>query len=86
MFVDGRARLLVHERDIPELARGGKGDPHLGDRFPFRPVQADRALKDGDTTVADNWDAPGAAGSNFLVVAKGGTSGAGKFLAAVIAA
>ncbi len=42
------AKLLVHEKDVPQLARGGKGDPHLGDRFPFRPVRADRALKDGE--------------------------------------
>jgi metallo-beta-lactamase class B len=42
------AKLLVHEKDIPQLARGGKGDPHLGDQFPFRPVRADRALKDGE--------------------------------------
>jgi metallo-beta-lactamase class B len=42
------AKLLVHEKDVPQLARGGKGDPHLGNQFPFRPVQADRALKDGE--------------------------------------
>lgn len=42
------AKLMVHEKDIPQLARGGKGDPHLGDQFPFRPVRADRALKDGE--------------------------------------
>ncbi|HEX6901496.1 MAG TPA: subclass B3 metallo-beta-lactamase [Thermoanaerobaculia bacterium] len=42
------AKLLVHEKDIPQLARGGTGDPHLGDRFPFRPVRADRSLKDGE--------------------------------------
>jgi hypothetical protein len=48
-------------------------------------TRGNRALKDGDTTVADNWDSA-AAGSNFHVVAKGGTSGAGKFLAAVLAA
>jgi hypothetical protein len=49
-------------------------------------TRGNRALKDGDTSVADNWDAPAASGSNFHVVAKGGTSGAGKFLAAVLAA
>ena len=49
-------------------------------------TRGNRALKDGDTTVADNFDSPAATGSNFLVVAKGGTSGAGKFLAAVLAA
>lgn len=42
------AKLLVHEKDVPQLARGGKGDPHIGDRFPFRPAQADRALKNGE--------------------------------------
>lgn len=42
------AKLLVHERDVPLLARGGKDDPHLGDQLTFRPVQADRALKDGE--------------------------------------
>ena len=73
-FVSGHLELA--ERTGAEVVFGARADA----RFPHR------AVKDGDTTVADNWDAPAASGSNFLVVAKGGTSGAGKFLVAVIAA
>lgn len=42
------AKLAVSEKDAVLLARGGKGDPQIGDKFPFRPVQADRILHDGD--------------------------------------
>ena len=42
------------------------------------------AIKDGDTTVADNFDAGGTTG-NLIVVAKNGTAGAGTFVAAVLA-
>jgi metallo-beta-lactamase class B len=42
------ARLAASEKDAALLARGGKGDPQVGDQFPFRPVQADRILHDGD--------------------------------------
>lgn len=42
------AHLAASAGDAPLLARGGKGDPHLGDQFPFKPVQADRILRDGD--------------------------------------
>jgi metallo-beta-lactamase class B len=42
------AKLAVSEKDAALLARGGTGDPQIGDRFPFRPVQADRILRDGD--------------------------------------
>lgn len=44
-----QAKLHASEADAPALARGGKGDPVLGDIGPFPPVQADRLLKDGDT-------------------------------------
>jgi hypothetical protein len=42
------------------------------------------AIKDGDTTVANNFDA-GASTGNLIVVSKSATSGAGTFVAAVIA-
>jgi hypothetical protein len=43
------------------------------------------AIKDGDTSNASNFDALATTG-NLVVVAKSGTSGAGTFVAAVIAA
>ena len=43
------------------------------------------AIKDGDTTVADNFDAGGTTG-NLKVVAKSGTAGAGTICAALVAA
>jgi metallo-beta-lactamase class B len=42
------AKLAVSEKDAALMARGGKGDPQIGDKFPFRPVQSDRILRDGD--------------------------------------
>ena len=42
------------------------------------------AIKDGNTTVYDNFDA-GATTGNLVVVAKSGTSGAGTIVAAVVA-
>jgi metallo-beta-lactamase class B len=42
------ARLAVSEADASLLASGGKGDYLFGDKFLFKPVQADRLLKDGD--------------------------------------
>jgi metallo-beta-lactamase class B len=42
------AKLAASAKDAALLARGGKGDPQIGDQFPFRPVQADRLLRDGD--------------------------------------
>lgn len=42
------ARLAASEKDAALLARGGKGDPQIGDKFPFKPVKADRILHDGD--------------------------------------
>lgn len=42
------------------------------------------AIKDGDTTVADNFDALATTG-NLIVVSKSATSGAGTFVAAVLA-
>lgn len=45
------ARLHASEADAPALARGGKGDPVLGDQLPFPPVQADTLVKDGDTVT-----------------------------------
>ena len=42
-----KARLYVSEADAKLLARGGKGDPNFGDRFPFEPAAADRTFTDG---------------------------------------
>ena len=41
------ARLLVSERDVPLLARGGLDDPQFGDRFPFQGVQAEGIVRHG---------------------------------------
>ncbi len=45
------AQLAVSEADAALLASGGKGDYLFGDKFRFKPVQADRLLKDGDTVT-----------------------------------
>lgn len=45
------AKLVSSEKDAALLARGGKGDPALGDTFLFKPVQADRIVKDGETVM-----------------------------------
>jgi hypothetical protein len=42
------------------------------------------AIKDGDTTVAANFDA-GATTGNLVVIARSGATGAGTFVAAVVA-
>ena len=42
------AKLAASAGDAPLLARGGHGDPVLGDKGLFTPVKADRILKDGD--------------------------------------
>ena len=44
-----RAKLMVSEGDVAQLARGGKDDPNFGDRFLFTPVTVDRKVHDGDT-------------------------------------
>ena len=41
------ARLLVSEREIPLLARGGLDDPQFGGRFPFQGVRADAIVRHG---------------------------------------
>lgn len=41
------AKLYVSEADARLLARGGKGDPNFGDRFPFKAASADRTFIDG---------------------------------------
>lgn len=45
------ARFFASQADAPAHARGGKGDPVLGDSMPYPPVQADRLLQDGDTVT-----------------------------------
>ncbi|MEW6211292.1 MAG: subclass B3 metallo-beta-lactamase [Acidobacteriota bacterium] len=43
------AKLAASEADAALLARGGKDDFQWGDRFAYRPVTVDRALRDKDT-------------------------------------
>ena len=42
------ASLAVSEADAELLANGGRDDPQWGDRFSFRPVTADRFIRDND--------------------------------------
>ena len=48
-------------------------------------TRGNRAKKLGADTTANDWDATGATGSQFLVTAKAAASGAGDFLVAVLA-
>ncbi len=41
-------KLLATEADAALLARGGKDDFQWGDRYAYKPVRADRVLRDGD--------------------------------------
>jgi metallo-beta-lactamase class B len=43
------AQLYASAREAELLARGGKDDPQLGDRYAYRPVIADRIVRDGET-------------------------------------
>jgi len=42
------AKLMATEADAELLARGGKNDFQWGDQLPYKPVKADRVLRDGD--------------------------------------
>jgi metallo-beta-lactamase class B len=42
------AKLIATEADAELMARGGKDDFQWGDRFAYKPVKADRVLRDGD--------------------------------------
>jgi len=42
-----KATLYASKADAKLLARGGKGDPNFGDRFPFEAVSADQTFNDG---------------------------------------
>jgi metallo-beta-lactamase class B len=42
------AKLMATEADAELMARGGKDDFQWGDRFAYKPVKADRVLRDGD--------------------------------------
>jgi|SRR5262245_7836170 len=42
------AKLMATEADAALMARGGKDDFQLGDRYAYKPVKADRVLHDGD--------------------------------------
>lgn len=43
-----KAKLLASESDAALLANGGKGDFSFGDRLSYKPVKADRILRDGE--------------------------------------
>lgn len=42
------AKLMATEADAELMARGGKDDFQWGDKYSYRPVKADRLLRDGD--------------------------------------
>lgn len=42
------AKLMATEADAALLARGGKDDFQWGDKYAYKPVKADRVLRDGD--------------------------------------
>jgi metallo-beta-lactamase class B len=42
------AKLMATEADADLLARGGKNDFQWGDKYAYKPVKADRVLRDGD--------------------------------------
>ncbi len=42
------ASLMATEADAALLERGGKDDFQWGDKYPYKPVKADRLLRDGD--------------------------------------
>jgi len=42
------AKFVSSRGDFPQHARGGLGDRHFGDRFPYEPVVADRVIDDHD--------------------------------------
>lgn len=42
------ATFMASEADAPLLARGGKDDPQLGNKYPFPAITPDRLLRDGD--------------------------------------
>jgi len=42
------ARLYASEADAQLLARGGKGDPQFGDKYPFPPVDVDQTIHEDD--------------------------------------
>lgn len=43
------AKLFASQADAELLARGGRGDFHFWDRFPYTPVITDRIMRDGDS-------------------------------------
>jgi metallo-beta-lactamase class B len=46
---DTGAQIIVSAPSIPLLERGGRNDPHYGDRFPFPPVRVTRTVTDGES-------------------------------------
>ncbi|MBV1776669.1 subclass B3 metallo-beta-lactamase [Burkholderiaceae bacterium DAT-1] len=45
---DTGAQVIAGAADTQPLADGGHNDPHLGERFPFPPVQVTRQVADGE--------------------------------------
>jgi metallo-beta-lactamase class B len=43
------AKVVVSAPDVEQARRGGRGDFAWGDRFSYRPFEADRVVRDGDT-------------------------------------
>ena len=43
------AQVATNAESATLLARGGKGDIHFDDKYPFPPVKTDRFLMDGET-------------------------------------
>ena len=43
------AQVIAGAADAQLLARGGRDDPHYGDRFPFSPVHVTRSVADGES-------------------------------------
>jgi metallo-beta-lactamase class B len=43
------AQVIAGTADARLLARGGRGDPQYGDRFPFPPVRVTRTVNDGES-------------------------------------
>lgn len=48
------AKLMATEADAALMARGGKDDFQWGDKYAYKPVKADRVLRDGDRVELDD--------------------------------
>lgn len=45
---DTGAQVIAGAADVPALERGGRDDPHYGNRFPWPPVRVSRGVSDGE--------------------------------------